>query len=505
MAKPLEKLVNEPLNAPSIKAQQTAEQQIVVQSRKLGLFHVLSLFLILFAAFLPGNAPWINDEPKLLSRALTANLEHTLPTTGLKGSLHIHYGPVPTWFYQGVLLITDDPITMTVMKSLLTTCIVFFSLYLISMIIGYSKWPLLLTLVSPYLYFYSRLLWDNCMLIPLSAILFASFAVLSKRKSVLAFYLSLLCVGLLLEIHLMSLFILGPFFLTLLVYERSFLLERWKHVLSGTLLLGLFIWPYVSLIVPKGYSKRVFTGDFLASVKNALSGAEFFSFLGFLDYFVPEFLAEGAPFSQFGFPILISLTGIAYLFFTLGLLGTFRKQTLNSLLPKYAETESKLLFFSLVAIGTTLAAYLYSGIKHHPQYMNAVWFPFFFLMWRFLSKNFDRLSVRVLFGAQFVLISVLLFSFVGYIDRYQGSRGIHHGATLNNQLKLIEEASRYAAESPIVFKNYQYRRFPQGFNVLRQLTATEQFAGDKPLAVLTIDYADPKNPLSGEIVLSTGK
>src|SRR5438132_47317 len=69
---------------------------------------------------LPGDAPWINDEPKLISHALQLNAQHRWAEAGLEGTHGARYGPLPTWLYQAYLHISHDLIGLVICRAALT-------------------------------------------------------------------------------------------------------------------------------------------------------------------------------------------------------------------------------------------------------------------------------------------------------------------------------------------------------------------------------------------------
>src|SRR5262249_8544761 len=91
------------------------------------------------AAF-PGDAPFINDDPVLLYKALRANEAHRLEHVGLIGTRGVTYGPFPTWVYQGMLLITHGLRTMIVIHALVFATIMAVALWDLSRTLKLTPW-----------------------------------------------------------------------------------------------------------------------------------------------------------------------------------------------------------------------------------------------------------------------------------------------------------------------------------------------------------------------------
>ena len=70
-----------------------------------------------------GAASWSNDEPMLLIHAWSSNHAHRLADRGLSGAFPVPYGPLPTHFYQLLLLFTNDLRAMVVIRATLCSAL----------------------------------------------------------------------------------------------------------------------------------------------------------------------------------------------------------------------------------------------------------------------------------------------------------------------------------------------------------------------------------------------
>ncbi len=126
------------------------------------------------AVVFPGDAPFINDEPQLILGALRANADHALAVVGLMGNKGVPYGPLPTWIYQALLLVTHEPVAIVVLHAALLACVIAVSLGWLSRTLDLWPWLAPVVLLSPYLWLYERVLWDNTFNLALSALLVAA-------------------------------------------------------------------------------------------------------------------------------------------------------------------------------------------------------------------------------------------------------------------------------------------------------------------------------------------
>lgn len=146
-------------------------------------FAVLLAIGVLLPLLFPGDVPFIKDEPTLIGLAQSANQQGGLAGGGLRGSFGVYYHPVVVWAYQLLLLVTRHLEVIVLLKVILTLAVVLGSLAVLARRTGFARWPVLLVLLSPYLYYFCRTLWDNVFLIPAAALLFAFHAAYAAKPS----------------------------------------------------------------------------------------------------------------------------------------------------------------------------------------------------------------------------------------------------------------------------------------------------------------------------------
>jgi hypothetical protein len=458
------------------------------------LYLALAFGLLLNFVF-PGDTPWIHDEPLLLLKAFDHNTHGRMALEGLRsGATGITYGPTAVWFYQGLLLLTRNPVQIVLMKTVLSAGTLTAFLLFLSVRLRLSRWPILLCLLSPYLYLSYRALWDNVLLVPLS-LLAVCFALLFHEDRKASYWGAWLLLALfMIHLHLMSAILIVPVGAVLVCRHLNWFLRRPGWCMVSFLSLAGSLLPYLDL-TGKGTMTpwAADPGSFAGPEWNTW-GPYLFSFLGFLPYFVPSVLEEGLILSKPLVSGLVVVSSTVLLPFIIGLGGCLWET--RRLLD--ASTWSSREFLSvcaiLVVVSYGLLFYL-TGLRHHPHYDHGVWFAFFYPVWRGWQWFFQWLgrAARVFLGLQIGATGVLLWALIVFIHLSGGTQGIHFGPTLSNQISAVETVLKYSPKSPIMNGVEHYDLFPQAFSALVRLLGDPEPTGEKPLRSLTLQQVnDPR-------------
>jgi hypothetical protein len=167
---------------------------------------VVTLLAALVPAVIwPGDTPWMNDEPAQIAKAFHANQARTLEYRGLKGSLGIHYGPLPTQIYQLLLLLTHDPIKLVVLRAALCSGVTALALLWLSRTLRLNPWFAACVVLAPFVWLWTRVLWDASFAIPIGSMALAAYASFLQTKSRWPLLLALLCALALPVIHFQDL------------------------------------------------------------------------------------------------------------------------------------------------------------------------------------------------------------------------------------------------------------------------------------------------------------
>jgi hypothetical protein len=435
----------------------------------------------------PADVPWINDEPALLGLALRATQAGELPSHGLLGSVGVPYGPVPLWLYMAGLGLTHDLVALVVLR------VVLFAL----MTAGAIWWvartcrrldPLVgvLALLSPYFWFYSRLLWDNSFLIPFSALALAAYVSFSQVPASWKLWLVGGLAALMLQTHLMCAPLLAAFALHFAVRHRGWARAHWPALLP-LLLVAASCWPYVShLLAWPGLGQRRLEPTGGIDWLSPLLGGRYVSALG-LDYFFGERWQDriGA--------VLWTATGLSALglgLFWLGLVDAARTVIRQPRRPEGRGAEFDLAALALTTLSLQLVLHAAAGTGHEPHYLNGTWFCAFVLVWLGYSCIHRTAWRRALAGAHALALLVVVLALLRDVHARQGNSGLHFGPTLGTQMAVLDELSRYHPQSEVINETTHYAMFPQAFVVLQDFHPVRQDPGG-PLARLHIRQATP--------------
>lgn len=442
----------------------------------------------------PGDVPFIADEPVIVDRALDGLDAGEVVRTGLAGTRGATYGPVPTWIYQLALWLTSDLRSVALMKVTLVTALTGLAIVLLARnVAGLSPALGAFALLSPYLWFYSRDLWDNSFAIPFSAMLLAAYTeyLASERLRYLA-WTALFAMACLLT-HLMTTPLVGAVAIHFLVTRRRQLTGSRRFALR-VVPVGLVCLVVVLSYVGQGSGNALSNLLWSPSARSlifSLDGFRLFTLVGF-DYVIGAWNAVGLG------PVARLLSTFTYV---VGAYGVFEvTRELRSDVPSTRREVARVLavafvFFILLADGERLA--------EHPHYYNGVWVVFFLFWWVGMSRLLARAWARRLFVAQLVVMSVFLVGLGAWLHVNHGTKSLHYGPTLGNQMVVARELDRLGVEDAPPSPAHHPRLFPQAIRVLRRLNARaggEVLDADPPRTGYEIVYVDPDGA-SGEIVL----
>jgi hypothetical protein len=466
--------------------------------------------LLAVACAWPGDAPFINDEPRLIATALDANAAGRLATAGMLGHLGIRYGPVPAWIYQIALVSTTDLVAVVLIKSLLTAAALVAVLLWIGRAAGLWRLPVLTVLVSPFLWFYGRLLWDCCYLIPFSAAVVAAYVAFVRRPCSL-WMGTIVVLGLaMFETHLMSLFLLLPLGAVMLGVGWRWLRPSWWKVALLLVAAGLLVFPYLRQIFDAAGELPLGTRGAGARWASASTSAGFLTFVGFADYFIPEFLGHPPLLRPEWVHLAIGLSSVGILLAAAGLaeavvdLVRGLRRRSSGLGPSGSLGLDTRTALDVLGLATLAFTFLFYGLVDllplalGPHYLSAVWFAAFYFFWRFVSDHGARPWVRVAFWSHFAVMAGLLVLLAVFIHVHGGNRGIHYGPTLSNQIAVARELNRYGADGHVVLRSDDQSRFPHALAVLRRLYPVQAENATRT-ALLAVDYRKPDDPTSGFI------
>jgi len=426
---------------------------------------LVSLIPLLF----PGDAPWVNDEPNLIALAMKANDKGVMQAVGLPGNMGIRYGPLPAWIYQGLLKVSPGPERMVLLRAALVTAVTTASLLWLARTMGWQGWFAPVALLSPYLWFYSRLLWDNSFCIPLSVLLLAAYAAVLHRPTRWSWGLALLALLLLPLVHLMCAAMIIPFALHIAATQwrrlRQFPIVT-IGVVGGVI---FFAWPYLDYLL-HAESKAVTMGTGLDGWWFALLGGRFLTAWGFDYFFDGDWTAAAGGAGQIVLRGLVWISMIGFALVWIGMVSATQEVVRAVRDPARRGPRAHLCGLALSVVATQT---LLNGIAHaygHPHYYNATWSVFLFLAW-LGSERLGRWqpAATALHG---VAMGCVLAFFIARIHSTGGTRGDHYGPVLTEQVKVARTLAPYAPNGDLYrVRGEHFDKFPHALYGLRSFPA----------------------------------
>lgn len=448
---------------------------------------VLCSILALLAGYRllwPGDASFISDEALLMKQAWEIVQTRTLPSHGLFGSFGTPYGPFALWIYSTILFFTQDLPTVVLIKTLLVTAATLLALFRFSKVTSFGRFGWV-ALLSPYLWFYSRDLWDNSFLIPLTGLSIVSFLSFEKGKKQLDLILAVLLATLAVLTHLMALPLLAAITIVFFWRHLPYAKKNWQATFVLFLSCFLLALPYLIVLI-QAPSPKTGSGPSIASLFFPFYGARFFSVIGY------QYILGDGWISQIG-PATLSpflwgcyiLTAVAYPLSWWGMVLVVKSWRDHRFLLTLFVLSWALLFFS--------------GRYSHPHYYNSQWFMHLYFLALGLSAVFKLKWGRPLYTTWAAALGVFFFYLPISIHLSQGTRHFRYGPTLNNLVHVASELRQYDSNIAINLNTANSKLFFHTLAFLRDFPAGP--SGATKQGALEIRYTDAQ-PNSGKIELS---
>jgi len=457
---------------------------------------VLLVAIVILTAFRPGDAPWINDEPILMEMAIRYN--HTasdiygfdLPFTpcpyGLEGTRGARYGPLPVWVDQIFLGFTSNIVAMVACRAMLFSGLTALGVASLARTLRLSPWFAVVTMCSPWLWIFSRSLWDSTWCIPLCAILFASYAAFLAKPAASSMCLTLLSGILLPLVHLTAVAMVLPVAVHLLiVHHRS--VWRWKWRLGAIVLVCLYLFhPYLIFFVSHTRPKVPDEQPELPGWFFPLLGGHYLT-LGLGGATLCDGWQDAAP------KLLLSLAFIArwisWMAIPMVWLGT-------GLAIRHIRDRGVKENLGLIAVGVCICQTCLDGVMRvylNLNYYAATWIVYAFFAWIAVDWLLSRSKQAVLIVKQLIAIyTASILSGIGIIAvvvaRNGGTRGIHYGTSVANQVYAVRTVQQFSDLSSVDIEIPQWQLYPRAYQVLLELSPPP--TGPRPERRLIVKYRD---------------
>jgi hypothetical protein len=437
-----------------------------MKSSRATLFPILALVVVVAATvFRPGDAPWIADEPLLLHSAIYYNstpghiwivhLPFTLAPYGLIGTRGARYGPLAVWIDQLLLVFTHNPIIMMAIRSCAFSATTAAVLLWLAKSLRASPWLPVAVMLSPWLWLYSRQLWDNSLCVPLCAMLLAAYADFLITHRAWPLRLAILSALLLLLVHFMAIPLIAAIALHLAIFGfRSLWRFKWS-LLAIISIVTAVSWPYWSNLlhtyhqnIPggtslvRGYFFPLFDPHHLTAI--GLS-----NFLG--DAWHPP-------------TVLVYLTLIAFPAVWIAMLLTIPSLFRVVRLSPRSTPVDHIFAVAWVALIFQSALDGYLHVYEGPHYFNAAWI--LSAAFLFHVARASRPWMIAIYAATLLIVTATIAQ---TIHHDAGARSPNFGTTLSDQIDALRQIQQFSADSPLQIDIPQWTEHPIALTTLRQL------------------------------------
>lgn len=457
---------------------------------------ILVCILVLIRFLFPGTTNFLDDEAKLIDFAFQAKQEgNWVVPLGLLGTKGFRYGPVGPTFYLWLLFLTKNIYLIIFLKKLIVTGLTCIGIgVILSRVKGFDKSLWLFLFLSPYLFIYSRMLWDNPFLISYTAIAFASYLIFYQDKKIIFFYLSVLFFSLSVLTHLMVLPLCLAIAIHFLLFGMKDLPKKWLIVFGGVVLAGILLTPYLSYVV-KNRADVIREGMSFKSLWFPFYGVKIYSFVDF-EYFFGKRWEKLVFNSPFLFQVLRSTKVFWYLFLMVIPIGWYQIVRNVFKVSDLSNIHFHLCFLSFLTLVFHILLSLYGGLFKHPHYFNGVWIIHFICLaygvQYFLSfkKWGKRIVYCYLIAMFFMLLTVFRISFI-----HQGTRSTRFGPNLSQQIKIAKKLNQINSSAPVEYKTYHFQLSNRSIEILRKLSPASDVNPRKGSEVaIEVDYKYPRHP-----------
>jgi hypothetical protein len=440
----------------------------------------------------PGDVPFINDEPQLIASAVKANREGRLATLGLLGTYGFSYGPAPTWVYQALTPLTRDLVGIATVHILLMSAATAGALWWLGRSLGLWVWFAPVPLLSPYYWFYARVLWDNPLLLPLGALALGGYAAFLASGSPAGLRVSVAAMLSIPLVHLMGISLVAPLAVHMIIFRpRALWAHRYSLGAIGLAALWL-AWPYWTYLAgPRPATPGA--GDSMAGWLFPLSGGRLLSARE-LDYFYGPRPVAGRVFSA-----AAAISSIGYALVWCGIVVAI---TLMLRASRHRAWTPRT-HLAAISVGSLVCQAVLHGITarfEHPHYHNATWISSVVLAWfavdamatgRTAARWAARSTTAILAASLLIAVGMLAVR----LHRSQGTRDTY-GPTLANQQQVARALARYPPDSHVQVHVTMWQRFPHTLAILRELNARPRVT--RPRRRIELRYAS-QDPASGAI------
>ena len=423
---------------------------------------VLAVFVLALAlhAFMARDIAFISDEPVFLMLAAAANQSGRLSMQGLVGSFGVVYSPACVWFYQLLLAVTPDVAALATLKIAISAGALAFAMWHLRALTRLTPWPLLLIPFSPFVAYYQRMLWDNVLLIPVSALMVAATAAFLSAPATWRLWVVVALCAIGFHVHILAVAPIAACVATIVVFRAAWI--RAHAAAFGLAALAAFAAaaPYLYAIAVQQEAAARSRASAARALAGVWHGILYWSHQGF-EPFMQSFYRDSAVLRG----LQLATGWMAVLAVGAALAGFAVWAVRNrALLAAWPLDRQLALLATFVVLGQA-ALFVGLGLEPHWHYSNSGWFGSFYLIWWGFDRVKGRLWARTLLAAQTAAVGAMTAMLAVHIHNHHGDRSLLYGATLGNQMDVARQiVDRRISGVSIAVANYA--AFPQGLQFL---------------------------------------
>ncbi len=416
----------------------------------------------------PADVLWISDEPVLLAQAWGVVHKGIIPSHALGGgSLGLTHGPMSILIYALPLLFTDNLAAVVFLQVVLFALGIGLAVFWLAKMCQTLSPPVgALALLSPYFWFYSRVLWGITFFIALSALTLVTYISFCRTPAAWKLWLVGLGMVLMFLTHLMCLPLLAAITVHFFWQHRSWIVKHPGHCLAIVVVGLLACLPYVFYLARHLAGTHAAAPDWeVAPWFFPLMGGCFFSVIGF-EYFLGVNWQNGGTFPQLLWILtVVSAIGLVGLWVGLAEAGRFVVKNRGRRGDKPIEFHLWSLVLLTLALQIVMDGVL--RIPYAPHYYSATSFCAFTLLWLAYSQVRDRRWRWTWVSLHAAALLIVTLSIVWRIHGTQGIANISYGPTLRTQLDVLKELDRQNPQSVLRNEAFRSSDLPEAFNTLR--------------------------------------
>jgi hypothetical protein len=382
---------------------------------------------------------------------------------------------------------------MSCIRAVVVAVLTAFALLWLTQLLKVSPWLAVMTMCSPWIWYYCRQLWDNSLSVPLAALLLAAYGQFLQNKRGWALCLAIVCAALSCLVHLITI----PFLVVLAIHAsfshgKSVMKLKWPALLSVIIMLAIST-PYLHYIVTFHGSHLPQTIAWWRGWVFPLLGAQHLTAknVGYIIEVPWSFITPASV--RYAFQIARIITYIGYIACWVGMVIAIPRAIRAIELPARASTADQL---CLIALAGYAFQTIFDGIERvaiFPHYHNTTWMIFVMFVWLgldalprwFRSHKISARLVPLVYAASLLFVQIII---AWQIARNGGTRGNHYNAVLSNQIAVVKQIGRFSDASPIEMRVDYWSDRPDTLRVLRQLIAPPSDTG--PVRKLVVKFRD---------------